>query len=176
LLLAWRTSITGRNVAYGRHKFNAEVTKLAASYWTRTGARWGEIDMDAKLWIVPADRIKGGKEHSVPLSARAVASLRKMKPGGADVFVFPGGKSSKPLSENGMLAHLERMKRDDLTAHGFRSTVRDWAAEQAITSAKLLRWGWRMSLATRWKRPTAAAIYSQSVSGSWTIGRNIAAP
>jgi len=95
-----------------------------------TGARWREIDMDAALWTVPADRIKGGKLHRVPLSPRALAILRAQGKGEDDAFVFPGGKASKPLSENAMLALLARMKRDDLTAHGFRSTFRDWAAEQ----------------------------------------------
>jgi integrase len=99
-----------------------------------TGARWREIDLDAALWTVPADRIKGGKLHRVPLSASAVAVLEaQFKAQGkaeSDAFVFPGGKAKKPLSENAMLALLTRMKRDDLTAHGFRSSFRDWAAEQ----------------------------------------------
>ena len=95
-----------------------------------TGACWREIDMDAKVWTVPADRIKGGKLHRVPLSERALALLQDMKPGKPDEHVFPGGKPKKPLSENAMLALLARMNRDDLTAHGFRSTFRDWAAEQ----------------------------------------------
>jgi len=99
-----------------------------------TGARWREIDMDAALWTVPADRIKGGKLHRVPLSPSAVevlkAQLKTQGKADADAFVFPGGKAKKPLSENAMLALLARMKRDDLTAHGFRSSFRDWAAEQ----------------------------------------------
>lgn len=95
-----------------------------------TGARWREIDFDARVWTVPADRIKGGKTHKVPLSDRAVAILEEVGAGTSDAYVFAGGKAGKPLSENAMLALLSRMGRDDLTAHGFRSTFRDWAAEQ----------------------------------------------
>ena len=95
-----------------------------------TGARWREIDMGAKIWTVPAERIKGGKTHRVPLSERAIAILGDLGEGKPDDHVFPGGVAGQPLSENAMLALLARMERDDLTAHGFRSTFRDWAAEQ----------------------------------------------
>jgi integrase len=102
------------------------------------GARWGEIDIGEKLWTVPAMRMKAGKEHRLPLSARVVAILKEMKPlcqvsegqNEADAFVFPGGKHGKPLSNMAFLMLLRRMKHDDLTAHGFRSTFRDWAAER----------------------------------------------
>ncbi len=106
------------------------------------GARWVEIDLAAKLWTVPAGRMKAGKEHRVPLSARAIAILEEMKQlsdartGGehtdeqAEPYVFPGGKLGQPLSNMAFLMLLRRMKRDDLTAHGFRSTFRDWAAER----------------------------------------------
>jgi integrase len=102
------------------------------------GARWGEIDLAAHLWTVPASRMKAGKEHRVPLSARAIAILADMKllidagdeKEEADAFVFPGGKRGHPLSNMAFLMLLRRMKRDDLTAHGFRSTFRDWVAER----------------------------------------------
>jgi len=100
------------------------------------GARWGEIDTAERLWIVPAERMKAGKEHRVPLSERALAVIAEMKPlsfdgqDAADVFVFPGGKRGRPLSNMAFLMLLRRMKLDDLTAHGFRSTFRDWAAER----------------------------------------------
>jgi integrase len=100
------------------------------------GARWGEIDLAEKLWTVPAARMKAGKEHRVPLSAQALAVLEEMLPlrrvaEGQDepaAFVFPGAKG--PLSNMALLALLKRMGRRDLTAHGFRSTFRDWAAER----------------------------------------------
>lgn len=93
------------------------------------GARWAEIDMNAKLWTIPADRIKAGREHRIPLSAEALAVLRKAEKLGGDVYVFPGAKAAKPLSNMAMAVLLRRMKRDDLTVHGFRSTFSDWAAE-----------------------------------------------
>jgi integrase len=93
------------------------------------GARWDEIDQDKALWIIPADRIKAGKEHRVPLSEPALAIVKAQAKLKENEFVFPGGKHGKPLSTNALLMLLERMKRDDITAHGFRSTFRDWAAE-----------------------------------------------
>jgi integrase len=94
------------------------------------GARWDEIDLIDKLWVIPGTRMKAGREHRVPLSAAALGILENMKAVRESDFVFPGGKKGKPLSNMAMLALLERMGRDDLTAHGFRSTFRDWAAER----------------------------------------------
>jgi len=98
------------------------------------GATWAEIDLLDKTWTVPAGRMKAGKEHRVPLSARALDILEQMRAhrhGAEDgAFVFPGGKQGKPLSNMALLMTLRRMERDDLTAHGFRSTFRDWAAER----------------------------------------------
>lgn len=95
------------------------------------GARWDEFDLGAEMWTVPADRMKAGKDHRVPLSARALAIIEEMKAARFDgnEFVFPGGRAGKPLSNMAMLKLLSRMGRDDLTAHGFRSSFRDWAAE-----------------------------------------------
>ncbi len=96
-------------------------------------ARWSEIDLEKALWTIPAARMKGGREHRVPLSKRAVEILADLRQDDArGEFVFPGGKTGKPLSNNAMLALLERMARGDLTAHGFRSTFRDWCAESGI--------------------------------------------
>ncbi|HVE20710.1 MAG TPA: tyrosine-type recombinase/integrase [Acidocella sp.] len=95
------------------------------------GARWSEIDLQHAVWTIPGERMKAGVEHRVPLSADAVVLLReaaKLLVDDAE-FVFPGGKKDKPLSNMALLMTLRRMKRDDLTAHGFRSTFRDWAAE-----------------------------------------------
>jgi integrase len=102
------------------------------------GARWGEIDLTAKVWTVPADRMKAGREHRVPLSDPALAVLDAVRPlalsinGEPDVAapVFPGPRRALPMSNMTMLMLLRRMKRDDLTAHGFRSTFSDWAAER----------------------------------------------
>jgi integrase len=94
------------------------------------GARWDEVDLEEKIWVVPAARMKAGREHRVPLSAAAVAVLEEMKQIRESEFVFPGGKKGKPLSNMAMLAVLKRMDRGELTAHGFRSSFRDWAAER----------------------------------------------
>jgi integrase len=94
------------------------------------GARWDEIDLDARVWTVPAGRMKGEREHRVPLSPPAVAVLESLTELRTDDYVFPGGRTGKPLSNMAMLVLLRRMKRGDLTVHGFRSTFRDWAADQ----------------------------------------------
>jgi integrase len=101
------------------------------------GARWGEVDLADKVWTIPSTRMKAAKEHRVPLSARAVAILEEMEPlrhrGGqedADPFLFPGGKLGRPVSHDAAWKLLRSMGRGDLTAHGFCSTFRDWAAER----------------------------------------------
>lgn len=94
------------------------------------GANWDEVDLDAALWVVPAERIKMKKEHRVPLSPGALSVLKDMAAIRIDHLVFPGGKQNRPLSSNAMLALLQRMERTDITVHGFRSTFRDWAAER----------------------------------------------
>jgi integrase len=95
------------------------------------GARWPEIDLKTKIWTVPPARMKAGREHRVPLSGRAVAILeaaRKLRRDDSDV-VFPGQSAEGCLSNMAMAAVLKRMKRDDITVHGFRSSFRDWAGE-----------------------------------------------
>jgi integrase len=96
------------------------------------GARWDEFDLGANMWTIPTERMKAGKEHRVPLSGRALAIIEEMKAARVNdhPFVFPGGRQGRPLSNMAMLQLLRRMGRHGLTAHGFRSTFRDWAAEQ----------------------------------------------
>lgn len=102
-------------------------------------ATWDEIDLDARLWTIPAARMKGGVQHRVPLTDEMVRVLKIVKPlGGAYVFRGQGrGKTPEdrargmPLSNMSMLMLLRRMERGQFTVHGFRSTFRDWAAEEA---------------------------------------------
>lgn len=94
------------------------------------GARWPEIDRQAKLWTIPGERMKGGREHRVPLSDAALAILARLYQDREGEFVFAGGRAGRSLSNMAMLVLLRRMKRADLTVHGFRSTFRDWAAER----------------------------------------------
>jgi len=93
------------------------------------GARWSEIDLQAKIWRVPAERMKAGVEHEVPLSDEAVELLKK-QPVHSDVtdLVFPGMKL-KPLSDMSLSAVMRRMD-VDAVPHGLRSTFRMWAAER----------------------------------------------
>jgi integrase len=97
------------------------------------GARWSEMDLAARVWNVPAARMKSGREHRVPLAPAALAVLEAVAPlrdaEDPDPLVFPGRRAGKTLSENTPKEVLKRMGRDDLTAHGFRSTFCDWAAE-----------------------------------------------
>jgi integrase len=88
---------------------------------------WGEVDFTAGCWTVPAVRMKGGREHRVPLSADALRLLQSQTPAEAGALVFAGVKE-RPLSDMTLAACLRRMK-VDAVPHGFRSTFRDWAAE-----------------------------------------------
>ena len=102
------------------------------------GATWDEIDLDAGVWIVPADRMKAKKEHRVPLSTKALALLAEQKKLFPEGFVFPGAKEGKPLSDMSLTAVLRRMDRNEITVHGFRSTFRDWAAESTAYPGEMV--------------------------------------
>ena len=91
------------------------------------GARWSEIDGDKKIWTVPATRMKAGREHRVPLSGRALAIVEQLAESKRGDFVFPGQGRAKPLSNMAMDMMLRRMKAENATVHGFRSSFRDWA-------------------------------------------------
>lgn len=92
-------------------------------------ATFQEFDLANAIWTVPSERMKAGRPHRVPLSSRAVEIVKHMKKVSRGKYVFPGRKSDKHLSNMALLQLLERMKRVDITSHGFRSTFRDWAAE-----------------------------------------------
>ena len=97
------------------------------------GARWSEIDLAERSWTIPASRMKAGREHRVPLTDAALTLIRALPPPPADVgdsHVFAAARPGRGLSSMAALMLLRRMKRSDLTAHGFRSTFRDWAAER----------------------------------------------
>jgi integrase len=91
-------------------------------------ARWPEVDLKNRTWVVPAERMKGHREHRVPLSVDAITVLKQAKEREGD-YVFPGRLPNASLSNMALLMTLGRMNRGDITAHGFRSTFRDWAAE-----------------------------------------------
>lgn len=99
------------------------------------GATWGEIDLEAAAWTLPAERMKAAKEHRVPLAPRALEILEQMKMHGSD-YLFPGARGSK-LSSMAMAMLLRRLELN-VTVHGFRSTFRDWAAESTAYSHEVV--------------------------------------
>ena len=105
----------------------------AARTGEAVGARWDEIDMAAKVWTVPAERMKAGREHRVPLCSRAVEILKTMQAAQQNDFVFPGHSIQKNphLSTGAFLAVFNRLpKFKGYTPHGLRSCFRDWASER----------------------------------------------
>ncbi len=111
------------------------TTKLALEFLVLTVARsgevrkmvWDEVDTAEDLWIVPADRMKAGKEHRVPLSARALTLLREAAELRQNDLVFPSA-TARPMSDN-TLSKLLRELGIDAVPHGFRSSFRDWCGE-----------------------------------------------
>ena len=105
----------------------------AARTGEAVGARWDEIDTAAKVWTVPAERMKAGREHRVPLCNRAVDILKTMKAAQQNDYVFPGHSEQKNphLSTGAFLAVFKRLpKFKGYTPHGLRSCFRDWASER----------------------------------------------
>jgi len=125
----------------GQEGVAARALEFAILTAARTGevlaASWQEFDLDKRLWTIPAERMKAGREHRVPLSDATLAILRRMQELGDPAHVFPGARKNRPLSSMALLMVLRRMKRGELTAHGFRSTFRDWAAEQTTFPAEV---------------------------------------
>lgn len=95
-----------------------------------TGARWSEIDLPKAVWVVPASRMKAGREHRVPLSAEAVAMLQAMFEVRTGDLLFEGAKRGRPISDATMTKALGAAGGADFTVHGFRSTFRDWVGEE----------------------------------------------
>jgi integrase len=93
------------------------------------GATWGEIDFGQAIWSISPNRMKSFRQHRVPLSQPALDLLNKLPVFRHGAPIFPGLRDHQPLSDMTLTAVLRRMGRSDLTAHGFRSTFRDWAAE-----------------------------------------------
>ena len=116
----------------GYSAFALELLILTA---TRTSevieAKWSEFDLEAKVWIIPADRMKAGKEHRVPLNTRAMEILNHLKTIRVNSYLFPSSlHKERALSNMALLSMMRKMpKYADFVPHGFRSTFRDWAAE-----------------------------------------------
>ena len=116
------------------------TTSRALAFLILTAARsaevrmmtWAEIDMGAKLWTIPASRMKSHREHRVPLSAQAMAVLKQQRAlygDDTDGLVFLGARSGRPVSDITLSNVLEQLGRGEATVHGFRSSFRDWAGE-----------------------------------------------
>jgi integrase len=127
-LPAFMADLRGREGVAAR---SLEFTILTAARTGEViGARWDEIDTASATWIIPAGRMKGSREHRVPLSSRAVELLEEVYREDGNDYVFLGSQRGGSLSNMAMTATLKRMGRADITVHGFRSTFRDWAAER----------------------------------------------
>ncbi|MBV1703146.1 MAG: tyrosine-type recombinase/integrase, partial [Hyphomicrobiales bacterium] len=126
-----------------RLRASESVSALALEFCILTAARssevmnmtWGEVDLEAKVWTVPAKRMKAGREHRVPLSGRAVAILARMAEVRQGGFVFAGRGEGKALSSMAFNMLLRRMQ-CEVTAHGFRSSFSDWASEVSSFSGE----------------------------------------
>lgn len=118
--LSNRTGVAARALGF-------TILTAARSGETR-GMIWAEIDLENKIWTIPAQRMKAGKEHRVPLTANMITQLGPRRDDDALVFESQA-KAGRPISDMSMTALLRRMGRNDITVHGFRSTFRDWAGE-----------------------------------------------
>ncbi len=122
---------------------NGSVSALALRFLiltaTRTSevlqARWSEIDLEAKVWSIPATRMKTKQEHRVPLSDVAIVELKALPRIESNPYLFPGARYGKPLSNMALLQLMRGMEygvngtRGDYVPHGFRSSFRDWSGE-----------------------------------------------
>ena len=116
-------------------KMTLEETIVWFGGSTRTSevieAKWSEFDLEAKVWTIPAHRMKAGKEHRVPLNRRAMEILDYLKTIRVNSYLFPSSlHKERALSNMALLSMMRKMpKYADFVPHGFRSTFRDWAAE-----------------------------------------------
>lgn len=94
------------------------------------GALWSEIDLVAKVWTIPAARMKAGKEHRVPLSGRAVELIEAQKARALSELVFPGQSVRRQMSDPALAKALAAAGGAGFTVHGMRSTFRDWVSEE----------------------------------------------
>ncbi|MFJ0492289.1 site-specific integrase [Citrobacter werkmanii] len=127
--LRTRTGISARALEFS-------ILTVARSGEIR-GAEWDEIDLKAKTWVIPAERMKASKEHRVPLSDAAVALLKALPRFKENNLVFPAPRGGQ-LSDMSLTAVLKRMDRKDLTQHGFRSTFREWAGETTLYQREVI--------------------------------------
>lgn len=108
-----------------------EFTVLTAARTNETlGAKWSEVDLEKRIWTIPAERMKAKHEHRVPLPTAVINILQQAKPYQNSDYVFPGSRNGKSLSNMSMAMLLRRIHREKCTVHGFRSSFRDWCGDQ----------------------------------------------
>lgn len=114
----------------GMSRYALEFTILCAARTGEVlGMPWSELNLTKKIWIIPAERMKAGVEHRVPLGHRALEILKTVRPFSGEKYVFISGKEDKAMSQMSMAMLLRRMDYPEITVHGMRSTFRDWAGE-----------------------------------------------
>ena len=113
------------NAAHAGTFGNPELTRL-----NKLTVIWDEFDVEQWIWTIPAHRMNAGREHRIPLTARALAILQQLSQTRLSDHVFSGLRPGRPLSGMAMAMLMRRMKEDQYTVHGFRSSFRDWAGEE----------------------------------------------
>lgn len=147
-LLPARSKLSrGHHAAVGYKDLPAVIAKLRASpavsaraveFLALTAARsnearsmtWDEVDFQERLWTVPAERMKAGKPHEVPLTDRAIAILKERQELRTGDLVWEGGKADTPISDTAMVKVFRSSGAGDATLHGLRSSLRDWAGDE----------------------------------------------
>lgn len=120
--LAGRDAMAARGLAF--------LILTAARSGEVLGATWDEFDLEAGIWTIPANRMKAGQLHRVPLSKPALGIIAALSEARVSDFVFPGQKPNRPLSGMAFEMLLRRMQAGAFTVHGFRSAFRDWAGDE----------------------------------------------
>lgn len=115
----------------GMARWALEFLILTASRTSEVlNAEWSEVDHEKNIWVIPAERMKAGKEHRIPLVAQSIEVLKQVKLFTLGKYIFPSGNKDKALSNMAMSMLARRMGYKDITVHGFRSTFRDYIAEK----------------------------------------------
>ena len=124
------------------------------------GARWEEVDLDARVWTIPSKRMKAGRPHRVPLCERACEILisATLDPSAATGFIFPGAKAGKPLSNMALLQLVKGLSPNGFVPHGFRSSFSGWARDRTGYARDIVE----MSLAHAIKDKTEAAYRARA--------------
>lgn len=119
-----------------RDDYSTKALQFLILTGTRTnetlGATWSEIDTEKAVWIIPASRMKSGKEHRVPLSSGALKHLSSLFRIQDNPYLFPGAIRNKSLSNMALLMVMRGLELGHYVPHGFRSAFRDWAAEETM--------------------------------------------